>query len=104
MPDEVPAFVFKGHSITPSNILQQKSAALQVLKYPLRVIFLGDLLQFLHISSAIRRDRILVARRVVHEDVRHVETALLAFLLPRFRDGNWYCAYRVVVCCVRPID
>jgi hypothetical protein len=90
-------------STISSHILQQESSAL-VLEHLPRIVLFGNILELQHIGRAIRRDWVLVARGIIHEDVWYFETALLALLLPHFGDGNRYGAHRCVVDDVRPVD
>jgi hypothetical protein len=91
-------------STTSSHILQQESSALLVLEHLSRIVLFGNILKLQQIGRAIRRDWVLVARGIVHEDIWYFETALLALLLPHFGDGNRYSAHRCVVDGVRPVD
>lgn len=69
----------------------------------MRVVLPRDLLQPVNVLRSVRRDRVLVSRRVVHVGERHVQPALLPEPLPSLGGLDRHGPHEIVVFLIRPI-
>ena len=74
-----------------------------ILEQSSGIVFLRDGLELLHVGGSVARNGVLVARRIVHEDVGDVQAALLALLLESVGGGDGDTADGGVVLGVGPI-